>query len=87
MDSLRGKDLATIGRLCGYGSLELPGDFAPAVLDTKYPDRPAVNCVGKLMAAEKRPIIAAFCGLAKGVKACTAITTDLVLPCFCIQGL
>ncbi|KAE8555809.1 hypothetical protein EYB25_000507 [Talaromyces marneffei] len=37
MDSLKGKDLVTMGRLCGYGSLKLPGDFAPAVMRLPAP--------------------------------------------------
>lgn len=37
MDSLKGKDLATMGRLCGYGSLKLPGDCAPAVMRLPAP--------------------------------------------------
>ncbi|EED22912.1 conserved hypothetical protein [Talaromyces stipitatus ATCC 10500] len=37
MDSLKGKDLATMGRMCGYGSLTLPGDFAPAVMRLPAP--------------------------------------------------
>lgn len=37
MDSLKGKDLATMGRLCGYGSLKLPGDCAPAIMRLPAP--------------------------------------------------
>lgn len=37
MDSLKGRDLATMGRRCGYGSLKLPGDFGPASMRLPNP--------------------------------------------------
>lgn len=46
MDSLKGTDLATMGRLCGYDLLTLPVDFAPVIM--KLPN-PIVSLVSYLL--------------------------------------